>query len=519
MSTTTATVRNATDAFVRENTPSANYADTIRLRLRTSSGNNCFSYIYFARPFPIGATIVSAKLRFYADAEGGTWTAVSRTLSIHRAAAAWKVGKINYNNRPGTTGTALTQVRSDSITDLEMWEVDVTTHMQYVADGGVWYGWRASLNDATLRRMHSANSGRVRYRPALEVTWLLNPDAPTTLSPSGNRAVTSAKPILRFDFTDVAGSTSMNACQVQINSTNVWTSPSFDSGTVLTGTQELDLATTAYAGLAEGASTYWRVRVQDGAGLWSAWSAAAQFSRYAKGTLTITNPSAGIVEEATPPIAWTLTGRTQASWQVIILDTEGNWIHNSAKHTSADLSYTLPSGVIHDGTTYTARVRVWDTLDRESTPGDTAYHQASSNFTYTQTTGVTGVSSFTATDLKPVPGITLAWTRSSMPDSYTVVRRTIGGVFKVVEAGIDPTDVLVSGTSYSYTTRKVPPHRAYEWAVRAVVNGQTSATNPVLSVTIAPTGIWLIDDDTGVMVQLGGHDSGSWGMGEQAAVY
>ena len=64
----------------------------------------------------------------------------------------------------------------------------------------------------------------------------------------------------------------MQSIQVQTNATDVWTAPTFDSGTVASSTPELDLNTTSYAALTDGQVIYWRVRVQDMAGLWSLWS-------------------------------------------------------------------------------------------------------------------------------------------------------------------------------------------------------------------------------------------------------
>ena len=47
------------------------------------------------------------------------------------------------------------------------------------------------------------------------------------------------------------------------------------------------------------------------------------FKRDTKGTLTLTNPASGtpVVEEPTPPISWTFTGETQASYQLTIVET------------------------------------------------------------------------------------------------------------------------------------------------------------------------------------------------------
>lgn len=515
MSLTPVTVRNATDSFVKESRPSENYSGTTRLRLRTSTGDDQYAFIYFARPFPLGAVITSATLHLYADAEAGNWSAVSRTMTLKRVLGNPRVSTLTWNNKPSVTTTGSVAVtKTSAITDGLAWDFDVAALLQLVSDGTPWFGWRIELNDATVRKLYSANAGK--FKPVLEVTYSDAPHAPTTLSPSGGRAVSVAKPVVRFDFTDEVGNTALNAVQVQINSTNVWTSPSFDSGTVATSDPQLDLATTAYAGMGAGTSTYWRVRVQDAGGQWSAWSDAALMAHQTKGTLTITNPSSGspIVQEATPPILWSLSGRTQSAYQVIVTDTAGEWLYSSGKITSAATSHTLPAKIIHDGDTYTVIVRIWDTIEREGTPGQAAFTQASQSFTYTLSATVSPVTSFTGTDLSPHPAIQLDWVRATAPDSYTIVRDG-----KVIEAGVLPGDLLVSGTSYRYKDWGAHPNKSHTWQVRAVVNGVTSTSNPTVTMTLSPKGIWLFDQARDIKVQLMGDDPGTWGMGEQADVY
>lgn len=517
MSLTPVTLRNATDTFVFQGRSSENFADAIRLRVDNTTSNVCYTFVHFARPFPLGATVVSAHLKLYS---AGSWTAVSRTITVERITSQWKVGSVTYATAPTVTATGAVALTSAAAkVDGDVWDFDVTAMMQLVADGTGWYGFRVRSNESALRRFHSAQSSLANgaYKPILEVTYSMPPAAPSTLSPSGNRSVSVAKPILRFDFNDQAGNTALQAVNVQINATNVWTAPSFDSGTVTTSDAQLDLSTTAYAGLAVGSSTYWRVRVQDASGQWSGWSDAAQFTRTAKGTLTITNPAASpsnFVTEATPPITWTFTGTTQKAWQVIIEDSAGDqWLHTSGKLTSAATSYTLPALVIHDSTTYTLAIRVWDTVDREGTPNDPAYVEATRTFTYNKT-GATVVTAFTGTDLTPEPGVQLNWTDATAPDSYTITRDG-----KVIAAGVLAADVLVSGTSYRYTDRGAAPRASHTWEVRRVVNGVTSTSNPQVTKTLTPLGIWLIDDARNIRQQIMGDDEGDWEMGEQADVY
>jgi hypothetical protein len=575
------TLTNATDTWVNQPRPTINYSDGALLRMRAGSPNQMFAYIYFSRPFPLGATITSAVLHIRQNAA----LTGSRTVTARRTLQSWKVARLDYSTQPSVDTAAAASVTKTGGAAGSSWDLDITATMQAVSDGQAWYGLRLETTDTAEVRFNSSQASG--YKPTLDVTWTDAPEAPSTLAPAGGRAVSAARPILRFDFTDFVGNTSLNAVRVQTNDTNVWTAPAFDSSPVLTSTPQLDLlqtfprtavvnttsasttitssgqfrpttdigttitgtnipagatitavastntatisaaatatatGTTAtitdqFAAMTDGQVVYWRVQVQDGAGVWSPWSLAAQFTRQSDATLAITNPpsASAVVQESTPPITWTLTGRTQAAFQVIITDATGRWLHTSGKLTSTATSYTIPSKIINDGQTYTAIVRSWDTLARETTPNDPVYVEASRAFTYTLSTTVAVVTGLTGRDLTPIPGMQLDWTRATAPDSYTVVRDG-----RVIAANILPGDVLVSGTASRFIDHGADPMVAHTWQVRAVVNGVTSASNPTVVATLRPVGIWITDDARGISVQLLGSEAGTWGVGEEAAVH
>ena len=505
-------LRNGNDTYVAESTPSKNYSNSTQIVVKAGAGSQFYSYLYFVRPFPLGATILSATLKLYQiSPETATHTVTAKVLT-----QPWYQSQTTWNQKPTSTTTGQVSVTKAFATPIGTeWAFDVTAVMQSVSDGLIWRGWQIITNLDDF--LYLGSTQHATYKPVLEIEWSDVPDAPTTLSPSGNRAVSVAKPVLRFDFTDVSGDTSLTGVQVQINATDVWTAPSFDSGTVLTSVPELDLNTTAYAGLPVAASTYWRVRVQDGAGLWSDWSAGAQFQRQSKGTLTITNPPvSGLISEPTPPITWTFTGTTQAAWQIFITPTaqSSTILYNTGKVSGTAVSHTLPAGILVDDSSYTLTLRVWDTISRESTPGDTAWVEASRDFTYDYDATVNPVTSLVATDLAPAPGVTLTWDRATAPDSFLVRRDGV-----IIAADLLPGDLLVSGTTYTYTDRGADPHKAITWSVDAVVNGKTSADSPTVTMTLDTVGIWLQYPDQDIAVMLRGADPGTWAMGEAASNY
>jgi hypothetical protein len=510
-----AILTNSLGGNVSEFQPTRNFNGNARFHLQTSGGLGKIGYLYFSRPFPLGATIISAKIKMNSAA----MTTGTHIITLQRLNVGWSASKVTWNTRPtslisGTKGVTKTGV----LADLVEWEWDVADWMQTISGGGVNHGVQITGSESVERLLYSDNAPETGYRPRLEITWSDAPSTPTGLSPSGGRAVGLAKPVVRATYLDVSGSTSLQAIQVQINATDSWGAPSFDSGTVLTSVPELDLATTAYAGLADAATTFWRARLQDAAGLWSAWSAAVTFKRDDKGALSVSNPPSGTpkVEDTTPPIIWTFTGETQSAYQIQITHLANgvqilDW--DSGKVTSAATSVTVPAGKITEvGATFTVAVRIWDAKQREATPGDTTYVELTRTFTFTPgaTTGTTGL---TAVADAVRPKVVLTWQRTSAPDAFNILRNG-----KVIDAGLLPASLFVSGTTYTYTDYSPSPGRALTYSVQGVVGGIASATNATAVVTVTAVGIWLRDPTSGIDLYLGGADDRDFVLGEGSAV-
>lgn len=503
----TATVETGIDSYVPSDHPDLRYGQAKSLILRSASPISQ-GLLWLKSPVPANATVVSAILRLYGK---GTWS--SLTVNVQRISASWSENQVTYNNRPGVTGAtaSLAQANTDGL----LWSVDVTALVQSIANGAANYGFKLTT-PGTRAEFYSLNSGT--NRPALDVTWSDAPNAPHTLSPSGGRSVSIAKPTLRFDYVDVSGAQTLSAVQVQIDAAGNFASPGFDSGTVAASVPELDLTTTAYAGLSAGSSTQWRVRVQDAGGLWSDWSDPAIFARTAQPTLTITNPAApasNFVTEMTPPITWTFTG--QAAYRVrVSLDTDpAHPLHDSGKITATTTTYTLPAGVItSQSVTYRVTVDAWDGVSREATPGDTPYVEAFRAFTFSLSASVATVTSLAAAVDGSSPAVTLTFNRSTAPDSFTVLRDG-----KRAGSGLLPGDLFVSGTQYRYVDRYAAPNRQHTWTVQAVVNGVTSTSNPTVNATANTTAIWIASDDLGLLVPVHLTDSASFDMPETSAIY
>ena len=510
MSQETNVLRNPVDAFTGSANPTTNHADSKALYVQQDAS---YVWLHFNRPFPLGATIVEATLRLYTK---GSWN-TTPTITVRRALDRWGVNHITWNNQPPAS-SRLAQLTQSSAGDDDEWAIDVTDLLQTVADGGVWYGFRVGSDNPNRLAFNSSVAG-AGTRPQLEVTWSDAPQPPETLKPSGGLAVSVGKPLLSFDFTDHRGNTALQAVRVQIDPNGTWANPAWDSGTVLATEPELDLNDTTYPGLAAGDTTRWRVQVQDGSGQWSEWSDPAQFRRDNKGALTILNPGAApndFVSEWTPPIIWELTGEVQRAWQVLITpaDDPTNYLYDTGRTKGTETSWTLPKGVIEDDNRYRVVVRVWDSKDRVHTSkDDRVYTQAVREFDFREDPTTNPVTNLAVTNLLPRPWAELTWDRATAPDKFVVKRND-----KVVEADLDPADLIVAGTTYRWRDKDAHPYRRATWKVQAVANGKTSG-GPEVSMLVMQQGIWLSDNERDIDVFINGRDDGTWAMGEEATTH
>lgn len=493
------------------------FAKWIQVRADTTSHGRR-GFLYFNRPFEWGQSLTTLKLHLYsAGMAAGT-----RTLTGTLVAAPGfdkGISAVTWNNQPAV-GTAVAVAQTATVDPTE-WILDFTTAAQTLSDAGKgWFGFRLVIDNDATSKIYSSYA--LEWRPWLEVAVNDAPEQPTLLVPDGG-VVSLLKTWVRCDFTDLAGDQTMSAIQVQLDAlAGGFGTPDFDSGTVLTDSPQLDLSTTAWAGLTAGSSIYWRARVRDGTNKWSPYSDPAQFTRQNKSTVTITNPPvSGLVTEFTPPITWTFGG-TQTGFRVIverIANVTGlpdTVVHDSEFISGTALSYTLPVGVLtEDGQSYRVRVRVHDQYDRENLPGDPPYVEATRTFTVT-TGATTPVSSLAAVGQtvygEKSPFVKLTWTRATMPDSYTIKRDG-----KVVDADIDPAELLVSGTNYAWTDYGARPNVSHTWKVQANVTGVNSTDVSVVTSVVDVPGVWLYDNDLENMILITGTDPGTWEMPENAA--
>lgn len=499
------------DSYVEEPSPNRNNGHSIRLRLRDDTDHRHFAYLYAAAPFPPGATVVSAVLRFVLS---DSW-AGSQTVTAKRIEQSWKESRIDFDNRPSVSASNAGSVNLAALDDGDLGEIDLTDLFTDVAGGAAYHGIRLEVDSTATRSIYSSDWPDVALRPVLEIEWTLAPEPPTNLVPAGDRQVSIALPTLAFDADEIS------ALQVQISTSTDFSSPEFDSGKVSASLPYLNLADTAYGGIADGDDRFWRVKVWSTADLESGYSDAAGFGRTDKGALDLINPAADpddFVEETTPPIIHELTGATQSALETELFRVPASGplvsLWHDPRTASTDVARAVPAGILREDELYRVRRRVWDDVDRAVTPNDLDYLEVERDFTYER--AVDGPSPVPDLIATPDGGsVLLEFTRATAPDYFA--HRVDG---QLVEDRIEVADVFVSGTSYAYRYWKATPRVSEEHEIEAVVNDAGvlghSHGNATADAQTNPIGVWLADPTDGLAVFIAGKEKATARIGENA---
>jgi hypothetical protein len=453
-----------------------------------------------------GRTVLAATLSVPVQ---GFW--VSQTVTAQALAASWNVATVNANNAPGVTGATASSGATGALAPGQRFEIDMTALIQAIADGQPNYGWRFVTSQSTSRStIRGFDSGLASWTLHVEVSDLLS--KPADLRPQG--VIGLAKPILLVDDVE-----DLSQVQVQIDADPSPISPDFDSGWVTVTKPQLDLSATAYGGLSDGASTFWRTRLKTLNGSFTAWSDWVSIERDDKPAIVMDNPSGTDLWDPTPTIAAHLSpsGDADTRWQVIV-HTVGD--ATDVRYNSGDalagaaLAHTIPlrwkgRKVFPTDGDYRLIVKAWDRSDRAPSPGDTAYVREALTVTLDADGTVTAPNSITLSQATSgYPDVIVGWTRASDPDFFTVWRD--GEIIR----RLAPDDVRVSPGVFEWTDPHAAPNVTHNYKVRAVtdVSGtlKQSAFSPDDDIFAKVLGIWLRWD--GYDVVLDGPDPNDPGI-------
>jgi hypothetical protein len=525
---TTTTRLGKLDSWANEARAADTHGPDQTLAVQHGSNVRRMSYVFVARPWAQSRaiTVTSAKLRLYLAKPA----AGAITLRLRRIESSWSEKQASWKNRP--TASAADESSATVAAGAPagtLVEFDVTTAMQAVADGALYFGFQLAGDTAAAAGplwFASSENGTIARRPQLVVDWSSPPDAPTDLHPSAARFVSSNKPQLSWSFGDLLDPLSyQTSYQVVISAAADLSAPVFDTGQVAGGTTGLALASTAFAGLpADGAVRYWGVRVWDESGRVSVYSDPVAVRYCPLGVVAITAPGA-TTPDLKPVVTWTFTppalpagvsSTAQKAWRAWLeVQVAGVWqiFADSGLVTGTDLSWSPPASLGDLAAPYRARVQIADALSREATVSAAALAEATVPFTYAPAAGIVDPTGLTAT-LVDGYAVRLNWSRATRPDHWAI---EVDGVLV-----LDGIDVTPTGTAYVSTFYGLTPRAAHTiklHAVELVGGAYVASPGATVAATTYPEGIWLVDPTTGDDVQLAGRDSLEASIGETAAVY
>lgn len=366
---TTLSITTGFDTQGREGSP--DHAVPDRKYPRATAGAVYGSERFIALWMPLGGvvnrTVLSATL---SAPVFGSW--LDQDIAVRPFAAAWSAETLTYNNAPAVTGSPVWSGATGALVDGDRVEWDVLPLVQAIANGDPNYGWRVHTTDDV--RFYGFDSGS-GWTLTVELSDVL--PEPTGLTPVGVVSVPAW--VAQVDLVD-----DVAAVQVQVDPAADEVSPAFDSGEVPSTVPELDLAATAYAGLADGAATSWRLRLKTGDNLWSEWSDWVEVERAVKPTLTLTSPSETetVVETnlATNPsgeldnAGWAASGGSDApatSTEQAWVDAQSIKCARGAGTSGTYGFYSLHPDLTEGAGDYSVAVRVWIPSLIPTNSGDT----------------------------------------------------------------------------------------------------------------------------------------------------
>lgn len=477
-----------TGAYVNGQSPyAAKNLSTSGTWLLRKTPTAAMAYLYMAMPAEIrGRTILSATLSPTAHVANP-----AASISVAALASGFTASTITFIKgrpavRPGAVTTAVPATAAK-----ETFGLDVTAIVQSFANGAANFGFR--LENLTNTAVVNVNS--TRSQGAWTLTIELSPEqgVPTDLYPNAG-VVGVAKPTVRFSYFDDGGD-EFSQVQVQVSPTQ--NPATAFSATVTTPLPEVDLAATAYPGLASGATTSWRARVLDDAGIWSAWSDWATITYVPKPVVVLDNPtSAAILMDPSTVIQAHATSGTIAYWRAFLTRAEDHtavlWDSGREASTGASYETALPDdpSPLDGGASYWVAVRAWDRVDRQAgSPTDPPYIEVSRTITFTPSSVPVAPTSLTAhQDPADDRRTVFTWSRVAAPDVWIFRVGGENGALVVVPLA-DATNV---GGTWTWSTDTLTPNLAVDVEVFAVIDNVTASLPAVLEGYVPVLGgIWL----------------------------
>lgn len=495
---TTTDLRASYATWVQEDQPTRNYfRKTGYMRLYGKTGRRNEGIVWFTNPFPAtGANVASAKLVLKTRPLSGTGTT---NITVHMA-GNWSnhFGTVNWRTRPSTYDNVVQQTRKGPLGADAAWTLDVTEMMQRVASGATFGGFVLSTTNTKVVDVQG-NMSAIQD-PHLIVDWTEAPLPPDDLAPSTGLAIGTDSPLLSWDFYDVGGDTDLRKIQVQTAASETgFATPSWDSGEVESTVTELDLSKRDdWVPPAPDVTVWWRVRNQDGAGLWSEWADPVPWQYHERPSVTLVQPepdpsdgSTASFSDPTPVIQWAYKGDLpQARWRIGVYqlhDSTWQLIAASDFHVNTESDWTPDVGLADAGQVRIV-VDVFDGRDREAVPGYPIYGSVGAVFEFKPGDDLEVPKNLKVTPLRPTPEVRISWDRSEVPDRWDIYRDD------VLLSRHDGLDWLIDGDHYEMIDR-FAPNGAHRWKLFAIVNGVAARSQQIEIDVARGKATWLEEPD------------------------
>jgi hypothetical protein len=477
-------------------------------RTRTSGANPSFLHIKRAKDgsnteqtvinFGLPAIVLDSKTQVQSATltvtPAATW-AGPVILTVSLIAGSWAASTASWATLDFAAFEQSVQAGDTNHAGGVPFSIDVTPLINAIRGGGRFYGFRIASTSQTLNSIR--NNAAI---PSLTIDYERAPERPSAASPVDGQVVDDPTPTLRMTQVDPT-LTTINAIQVQ-TSKDAGATVDWDSGTVLTTETQLDLGKTAFAPMtAQGEKRWWRGRIRGNGDRWSEYTGWNAFSFETLGQVSIFNPPAppnAVVHDQRSPLEWNTNGFQQEFFRAILSNNatkERLW--DSGWIASREKSVYPPAGLITVvGQEYKWELWSTDGLERSIVGNNEAYAGMTRTFRYELANDVEPVYGLTAIDMDPLPFVKLRWSRDSLADQYEIVRDGRA------RALVDVEELRQPDGYFEWVDPSASPRRTHTWSVRAVVGRRTSASNPTVSKTIEPAGVWLCDLANGEYVTI-----------------
>lgn len=466
----------------------------------------------------LGRTVVEARLIGRAAAP-----MVAQTFTLAPLAERFTSGGATWANQPGITAAAVVTEAVGALAAGDEVEFLVTDHIQAVADGNPWHGWRLSTSSSTAgQRFRSADSGDLAWE--LHVTLSDVPEVPDNLRPDGGAVVTSV-PILAWEYVDLGGDlTDQAQARIQVDTPTGGAdpdevAPDFDSGWLTNTEPQFDLDASAHTPAGAGPH-YWRVNVKDGDDGESGWSDWAEYTVTALPNLVVDSP-VGAFGDPTPQLLAHLSSGTIRSWKAFVTGPDRADVRAETGLRTGTIDWTVPEKnehgkrVLREDEAGWIYLRVRDSIDRALAVGQKAFRDVWIPVDWDEDLGVTAPTGLTVTPIADGdPRRLWEWSCAEAPDAWVI---QVDGV--TIARLTD--EVTVDAGVYSWTDNgQVAPYRPHQLRVRAVEDGQRSTPATHNDVGTPAEGVWVLPEADGIdPIVFDGNSIGGFARNDFRATY